>query len=49
MEIVQNLWQVGGGDMTAPEDTAIYPIIYVIIRIKIIRIRNGWESGLCRS
>ncbi len=24
MEIVQNLWQVGGGDLTAPEDAAIY-------------------------
>jgi hypothetical protein len=24
MEIVQNLWQVGGGDFTAPEDAAIY-------------------------
>jgi hypothetical protein len=32
MEIVQNLWQVGGGDLTAPEDAAIYPIIFVTIR-----------------
>ena len=24
MEIVQNMWQVGGGDLTAPEDAAIY-------------------------
>jgi hypothetical protein len=24
MKIVQNLWQVGGGDLTAPEDAAIY-------------------------
>ena len=24
MEIVKNLWQVGGGDLTAPEDAAIY-------------------------
>ena len=24
MEIVQNLWQVGGGDLSAPEDAAIY-------------------------
>ncbi|MDH3799581.1 MAG: MBL fold metallo-hydrolase [Desulfobacterales bacterium] len=24
MEIVQNLWQVGGSDLTAPEDAAIY-------------------------
>ena len=24
MEIMQNLWQVGGGDLTAPEDAAIY-------------------------
>jgi glyoxylase-like metal-dependent hydrolase (beta-lactamase superfamily II) len=24
MEIVQNLWQVGGGNLTAPEDAAIY-------------------------
>ncbi|MGD9132958.1 MAG: hypothetical protein PVF78_04895, partial [Desulfobacterales bacterium] len=24
MKILQNLWQVGGGDMTAPEDAAIY-------------------------
>ena len=24
MQIVQNLWQVGGGDLTAPEDAAIY-------------------------
>ena len=24
MEIVQNIWQVGGGDLTAPEDAAIY-------------------------
>lgn len=24
MEIVQNLWQVGGGDLTSPEDAAIY-------------------------
>jgi hypothetical protein len=28
MEIVQNLWQVGGGDLIAPEDAAIYPIFY---------------------
>jgi hypothetical protein len=32
MEIVQNLWQVGGGDLTAPEDAAIYPIIFIDIR-----------------
>jgi glyoxylase-like metal-dependent hydrolase (beta-lactamase superfamily II) len=24
MQIVQNLWQVGGGDLSAPEDAAIY-------------------------
>ena len=24
MEIVKNLWQVGGGNLTAPEDSAIY-------------------------
>jgi hypothetical protein len=24
MEIIQNLWQVGGGDLTALEDAAIY-------------------------
>jgi hypothetical protein len=24
MKIVHNLWQVGGGDMTAPEDAATY-------------------------
>jgi hypothetical protein len=24
MEIVQNLWQVGGGDLTSPEDAATY-------------------------
>ena len=24
MEIIKNLWQVGGGDLTAPEDAAIY-------------------------
>jgi len=24
MEIVQNIWQVGGGNLTAPEDAAIY-------------------------
>jgi glyoxylase-like metal-dependent hydrolase (beta-lactamase superfamily II) len=24
VEIVRNLWQVGGGDLTAPEDAAIY-------------------------
>jgi glyoxylase-like metal-dependent hydrolase (beta-lactamase superfamily II) len=24
MEIVKNLWQVGGGDLSAPEDAAIY-------------------------
>lgn len=24
MEILQNLWQVGGGDLTTPEDAAIY-------------------------
>ena len=24
MQIVRNLWQVGGGDLTAPEDAAIY-------------------------
>jgi glyoxylase-like metal-dependent hydrolase (beta-lactamase superfamily II) len=24
MKIVQNLWQVGGGDLTAPEDAAVY-------------------------
>ena len=26
MQIVQNLWQVGGGDLSAPEDAAIYLI-----------------------
>ena len=26
MEIVKNLWQVGGGNLTAPEDAAIYLI-----------------------
>ena len=26
MEIIKNLWQVGGGDLTAPEDAAIYLI-----------------------
>ena len=26
MEIAQNLWQVGGGDLTSPEDAAIYLI-----------------------
>jgi glyoxylase-like metal-dependent hydrolase (beta-lactamase superfamily II) len=26
MEIMQNLWQVGGGDLTSPEDAAIYLI-----------------------
>ena len=26
MEILQNLWHVGGGDLTAPEDAAIYLI-----------------------
>ena len=26
MEILQNLWLVGGGDLTAPEDAAIYLI-----------------------
>lgn len=26
MEIVQNLWQVGGGNLTTPEDAAIYLI-----------------------
>jgi hypothetical protein len=24
MKIAQNLWLVGGGDLTAPEDAAIY-------------------------
>ena len=24
MEILENLWQVGGGDLSAPEDAAIY-------------------------
>jgi hypothetical protein len=24
MKIAQNLWQVGGGDLIAPEDAAIY-------------------------
>ena len=24
MEIMKNIWQVGGGDLTAPEDAAIY-------------------------
>jgi glyoxylase-like metal-dependent hydrolase (beta-lactamase superfamily II) len=26
MQIVRNLWQVGGGDLSAPEDAAIYLI-----------------------
>jgi hypothetical protein len=34
MEILQNIWQVGGGDLTAPEDAAIYPIIFVTFRGK---------------
>lgn len=24
MEIIKNLWQVGGGSLTAPEDAAVY-------------------------
>ena len=24
MKITQNLWQVGGGSLTAPEDAAVY-------------------------
>ena len=26
MKIIENLWQVGGGHLTAPEDAAIYLI-----------------------
>jgi hypothetical protein len=41
MEIVQNIWQVGGGDLTAPEDAAIYPIIFETYRKRIMRVRIG--------
>jgi len=36
MEIVQNLWQVGGGDYTAPEDAVIYPIFFITFMEKIM-------------
>ena len=38
MEIMKNIWQVGGGDLTAPEDAAVY-----MVEIEKVRVLFGQD------